>query len=76
MSIAYQVSKEEVDLLGMVKAALRPTPFTGTHMPPLLLSLGVQTLLIFSSDVKPVVEMRRTWRWMEMIHLDPTPVST
>lgn len=76
MSIAYQVSKEEADLLGMVKAALRPTPFMGTHMPPLLLSLGVQTLLIFSSDVKPVVEMRRTWRRMEMIHLDPTPVST
>lgn len=76
MSIAYQVSKEEMDLLGMVKAALRPTPFMETHMPLLLLSLGVQTLLISSLDVKPVVEMMRTWRWMEMIHLDPTPVST
>lgn len=76
MFITYQVSKEEMDLLGMVKAALRPTPFMGTHMPPLLLSLGVQTLLISSLDVKPVVEMMRIWRWMEMIHLDPTLVST
>lgn len=60
MSIAYQVSKEEMDLLEMVKAALHPTPFMGTHMPPLQLSLVVQTLLISSLDVKPVVEMMRT----------------
>lgn len=76
MSITYQVSKEEMDIMGMVKVALHPTPFMGTPMPPLQLSLGVQTLLILSLDAKSVVERMRTWRWMEMIHLDPTPVST
>lgn len=65
-----------MDSLGKVKAAPPPIPFMGTHMPPLLLSLGVQTLSISSLDVKPVAEMMRTRRWMEMIHLGPTPVST
>lgn len=76
MSVYYQVSKEEMASLGKVKATLPLTPFMGTRMPPLLLSLGVQTLSISSLDVKQVAVMMRTWRWMEMIHLGHILVST
>lgn len=76
ISVAHQVSREEMDPLVMDRAALSPTPSMGTLMPPLPHSLGVRTLLRCSLGVKLTGEMMMTWRWMETTPLALSPAST